>query len=242
MKRNGPYIVKRILEKEFSSLKKRIPEFSTLRIGKNFECGSKHSRPELLQVLQYCIKYEVRPILVSKTLEFDPEVAELVRKGNGTIHISLGNDSMERGAVEQGFTNEQRYTNAKLYRDAGVVCYVRIVEDITLPMPEFIKRINSEQFPILLTPLYYKDNATYERKREGLSWKEAKSSGIYKFENGALHPVIMHDDWKNVRERCGIIRGKMACNNCSLKTVTFSQEVGTSKKLYHQKLIQVEWN
>lgn len=239
---NGPYKVKVIREAIFSKLKKRIPEFSVLRIGKFFECGSLESRDELLQVLKLCVRYTIRPIVTSKILEFDSRVADLVMASNGVIHISLGRDEMETGAVEKGFSNEIRYENAKLYALYGVRCGVRVVEDITIPIPNFIKRIHDEGFHILLTPLYYKDRKTFEQRRKDITWNEAKEFGFFKFEHGALHPVIVHDDWSTVKERCGTINSKMMCNNCSLKTVHFSDEVGSSKKLYRKKLSEYGWN
>lgn len=240
-KTRGPYKIKIIREKLFSDLKKKIPEFSVLRIGKNFECGSVEARDELLQVLELCVKYKIRPIITSKILEFDSRVADLTIQSNGVIHISIGRDEMETGAVERGFSNETRYENAKLYSLYGVRCGVRIVEDITLPAPDFIKRIINENFHILLTPLNYKDKETFMQRRKDITWDEAKSLGIFRFEHGALHPVIVHEDYQNTRERCGLINSKMMCNNCSLKTVHFSDEVGTSKKLYRQKLQEYGW-
>ena len=240
-KKNGPYKAKKVREKIFADLKTRIPEFSVLRIGKFFECGSKLVRSELLEVLRLCVKYNIRPFVTSKILDFDVRVADLVIAANGVIHISLGNDYMERGAVKHGYTNERRYDIAKLYATYGVVCGVRVIEDITMPMPEFIKQIHKEDFHILLTPLYYKDKATFTNRRSDITWDEAKELGIFKFEHGALHSVKVHPDWKTVKERCGTINGKMHCNNCSLKVVHFSDEVGSSKKQYHQKLKDYGW-
>jgi hypothetical protein len=188
------------------------------------------------------VKYNIRPIITSKILEFDSRVADLVQQASGVIHISLGNDEMERGAVIQGFSNEVRYENAKLYSNYGVTCGVRVVEDITIAMPEFIKKVHSDAFHILLTPLYYKDKETFNSKRKDISWDEAKSNGTMKFEKGALHPVIVHPDWKTVRERCGTINGKMYCNNCSLGKVHFSDQVRGSKKEYKARLVTLGWN
>lgn len=240
-KPGGPYKLKRVRESIFKNLKEKIPEFSVLRIGKNFECGSQAARGELLEVLRLCVKYKIRPIVTSKILDFDVSVADYVKESNGVIHISIGDDSLETGAVELGYNNERRYEIAKLYSKYGVVCGVRVVEDITKPMPDFIKRIYNDGFHILLTPLYYKDRQTFENKRDDITWNEAKEYGIFEFDHG-LHPVKVHKDWNNVKERCGTINGKMHCNNCSLKRVHFSDEVGSSKKQYHRKLVELGWN
>ena len=242
-KRNGPYKVKRIVEKVFRDLKAKIPEFSVLRIGKNFECGSRATRNELIQVLELCVKYNIRPIVTSKILDFDIRVAELVRQANGVIHISLGIDKFELGAVEQGYDQKTRYANAKLYHEAGTKTGVRVVEDITAPMSDLIRKIHFEdKFHILLTPLFYKDKKTFESNRSDITWDEAKRSGIFKFQSGALHAEIVHPSWNSVRNICGLVHGIMRCNNCSLGNIIFSPEVGSSKKKYKQQLILSGWN
>jgi hypothetical protein len=232
---------KKVKEKIFRDLKDHIPEFSTLRIGKNFECGSKNTRVELLQVLELCVRYNVRPILVSKVLDFDTRVADLVIKANGTIHISLGDDNLEKGAVAQGATFEERVEVASKYKEYGVNCCVRVVCDITMPMPERVKKVKDREIRILLTPLYYLSKAIFEENRKDLTWDEAISSGTYYWKSG-LHPNLVHDDWKSIKDKCGKIGGKMNCNNCGLGKIRYSEEIGYNKSKYKQKLVELGWN
>lgn len=241
-KKSIPYKRKRILERTFKSLKEKIPEFSILRIGKNHECGSPYTRKELLQVLEYCVKYKVRPIVTSKILEYDPRVADLVIKSDGVVHISLGRDELESGAVLLGYNNDKRFEVAKQYLNHGCVTAVRVVEDITLSMPEFIKKVQQSGMPILVTPLHYPDKNSWNLRRSDISWEEAKEKGLYKYTHGALRPEIIHNDWKITKERCGVIAGKEYCNNCNLKNIRFSEELGSSKKQYNESLKGRGWN
>lgn len=237
------YKVKTIRESVFKKVKDTFPEFSVLRIGKNYECGSILARNELYEVLELCVKYNVRPIVTSKLLEYDPRLARLVVESNGTVHISLGNDELEPGAVKQGANNKSRYTVATLYKTYGVNTWVRVVEDITRPMPEFIKRIYQENFQVLITPLSYKDKATVLEKLPDTTWDEEIKSGRYEFTSGGLHPKKVHDDWKPyIKNSCGLINGTMKCNNCGLGKVYYSDEVGFSKTKYKAALKAKGWN
>lgn len=241
-KTNTPYKKKVIRESTFKNLKKKIPEFSVLRIGKNVECGSQYTRNELLQVLELCVKYKIRPIVTSKILEFDERVARLVIESDGVVHISIGRDEMETGAVKLGFPNEVRLWNAHKYFDYGCTTAVRVVEDITMPMPEFISKIHESGMPILLTPLHYPDKNSFSQRRDDITWEQAKEKKLFEFLHGALRPNFIHDDWNKTKERCGVIMGREYCNNCNLGKVIFSPETGCSKKLYNAKLIEHKWN
>jgi len=240
-KKTIPFKTKRVREVTFKNLKNKVPEFSTLRIGKNTECGSPYTRDALISVLEYCVKYKVRPLVTSKTLEYDENVARLVKESNGVVHISLGRDDMETGAVELGFPNEVRLKNALKYQKYGCTTAVRVVEDVTLEIPKFIKKVKKLNMPILLTPLHYPDKKSFNQRRDD-TWDEAKSNGLYTYDHGALRPSFVHDSWKDVKERCGLIGGKEFCNNCNLGKVKYSDEVGYSKKKYNEKLINVGWN
>lgn len=230
---------KQISESTFKKLKEKLPEFSTLRIGKNFECGAPITREKLLEVLELCVKYKVRPIVVSKVLEYDERVADLLIKSDGTLHISLGNDELEKGAVEHSADFWTRVARAIDYKKVGVNTYVRVVADITMPMSDDIKKVYVYDVPILLTPLYYLKKDLFTRS--DMTWDEAKTNGTYYWNHG-LHPKVIHPDWDKVKERCGYIDGKMWCNNCGLKKIFYSEEAQFSKTKYKEKLKKAGWN
>lgn len=240
-KKNTPYKKKIIKESVFRNLKNKIPEFSVLRIGKNVECGSSHTRSELIQVLEACVKYSIRPIVTSKILDFDKKVSDLVKESRGVVHISLGVDIMEPGAISLGYSNETRFKNAQKYLKSGCTTAVRVVDDITLPMSRFIKKVYLSGMPILVTPLHYPDKNSFSLRRKDITWDEAKEKNLFEFSFGSLRPLIIHDDWKKTKERCGIIGGKEYCNNCNLGKIYYSDEVGYSKKAYNEKM-KLKWN
>jgi hypothetical protein len=178
------------------------------------ECGHKQTRPQLYQVLEYCVKYKIRPVVTSKLLEFDTKVADLVKQAQGVVHISLGEDALEKGAVNQGATNEWRLQQAVKYLKHGCPTQVRIVSDITLPMNEFHKKVFNQMggsSGILLTPMHYTNKKTFEFCRQDVTWDEAKEKGIYTYTSGDLRPNIIHQDWQKTKERCGLINGKEYC-------------------------------
>jgi hypothetical protein len=231
------YRVKTIKESEFKKIANKYP-LHILRFGKNFECGHKRSRLELVQALKYCVQYKIRPVVTSKLLEFDKDVADLVKAANGVIHISLGKDEDEPGAIAQGSTNEWRLEQAMAYKKYGCPTQVRIVADVTMPMNAFHKKAFTSMggsHGVLLTPLHYTNKAHFESMRQDVTWKQAKDSGLFSYVKGDLRPNIIHDDWKQTKERCGIIASREYCNNCVGK-------IDFNKTKYKEQLIQLKWN
>ena len=228
--------IKEINEAEFKKIADKYPAH-ILRLGKNFETGNKKTRPQLYQVLEYCEKYSMQPILTTKLLEFDPKIVDLIKKANGVVHISLGDDSLEPGAVKQGSTNRWRLAQAIKYKKANCPIQVRMVSDVTLPMSAFYKKVFSYMGSrgILLTPLRYDSKECFQKARTDVTWDEAKEKGIFTFSHGALQPAFQHDDWKPVREKCGAIGSRFYCNNCSFK-------INFNKKDYKAELIKLKWN
>lgn len=237
------YKVKIIKESEFKKISDKYGhavngDGLVLRIGKNFECGHKKTREALYQVLEYSVKYNFRPIVTSKLLEFDPKVADLVTRSRGIVHISLGDDAAEPGAVRQGATNRWRLAQAIRYRRAGCPTQVRIVADVTLPANEFYKKainLMGGSKGVLLTPLHYTNKAHFVQTRQDITWDEAKTTGLFSYVSGDLRPNKIHDDWKMTKERCGLIAGKEYCNNCVRK-------INFNKRKFKAELETLGWN
>jgi hypothetical protein len=59
--KNDSYRPKIIKEEVFKKISDNFPAH-ILRLGKNVECGSKHTRDQLYSVLKYCAKYKMRPV------------------------------------------------------------------------------------------------------------------------------------------------------------------------------------
>jgi hypothetical protein len=235
--RNNSYRPKEIRESEFKRIATQYPAH-ILRLGKNVECGHLRTRPQLYQVLEYCVKYKMRPVVTSKVLEFDRKVADLVTAANGVVHLSLGRDEDESGAVAQGATNSWRLSQAVKYKRYGCPTQVRIVADVTLPMNALHKRalkVMGGSRGILLTPLHYTNKSHFESMRKDITWDEAKSTELYSYVKGDLRPNRIHSDWDATKERCGVVAGREYCNNC-VGAINFN------KKEYKQKLQELGWS
>ena len=190
-----------------------------LRIGKSFECGAKASRDALYKTLEYCALHNIKPIVTSKLLEFDPKVADKVIAAKGIIHISIGIDVLEKGAINQGANNRWRLEQAVQYKNYGCPIQCRIVTDITQPASDFQKEVIARMGGskgILLTPLHYTNKKTFELLRPDSTWDLAKTSGEFSYAQGDLRPNKFHKDWKQTKEVCGTVNGKECCNNCGL--------------------------
>jgi hypothetical protein len=234
--KNNSYREKEIRESEFKKIASKYPAH-ILRLGKNVDCGHKRTRAQLYQVLELCIKYNMRPVITSKLLEFDRKIADLAIRSNGMIHISLGRDADEAGAVAQGATNSWRLAQALRYKRAKAPTQVRIVADVTMPMNAFHKRVYKLMGSqgILLTPLHYTNKDHFSSMRSDITWDEAKSTGLYTYSHGDLRPNSFHPDWAVTKERCGVVGGKEFCNNCVRK-------INFKKEDYKKQLVTLGWN
>lgn len=210
---------KEVNEKEWIKFKNSMT-LNVMRIGKNLEPGHKDHRETLYEVLRLNNKYELRSILITKLLEFDKRIVELVKDQRSTIHYSMGKESMETGAVLNGSTNDWRLETAKKYADAGVNTYLRIVEDIAVPMREETKGWCRAGLPVLITPLRYNSKRALQQYRPDADWDELKSSTSYEYAKGYLKPIIWHSDYEPYKERCGDVAGKEYCNNCGLGKIS----------------------
>jgi hypothetical protein len=153
------------------------------------------------------------------------------------VHISLGRDVDETGAVAQGATNEWRLKQAVQYKNYGCPTQVRIVADITLPMSKFHRKavttMGGSHF-VLLTPLHYTSKEHFESMRKDITWDEAKSTGLFTYGHGDLRPNSFHSDWDVTKERCGMVNGIEYCNNCVGR-------INFNKKNYKIELKKLKW-
>jgi hypothetical protein len=231
------YKVKAIKENEFKKIAEAYPAH-VLRLGKNFECGHKNSREALIQVLEYCVKYNMRPVVTTKILEFDKRVADLVIQSRGIVHISIGRDEDESGAVAQGATNAWRLKQAIKYKKYKCPTQIRIVADITMPMSQFHKKAFEAMggsHGVLFTPLHYTSKSHFESMRTDITWEQAKETGLFTYVKGDLRPNELHSSWTQAKERCGTVAGQEYCNNCVGK-------IDFNKTLYKKQLVELGWN
>ena len=214
---------KEVDEKEWIKLSQNL-KVNVVRIGKNLEPGHIAHRDTLLKVLELNNKYKFKSILITKLLEFDDKVADLLKVLESTVHFSMGRESMESGAVARGSTNPWRLETAKKYFDYGVNTYLRVVEDITIGMRTEVKQWEASSIPLLITPLRYPSKETLKQYRPLDDWDILKTSPSFEYKDGFLKPIIWHSDYKPHKERCGVVKNIQHCNNCGLRSIRHEQE------------------
>lgn len=198
-----------LLEKDIKLRKIKI-----LRVGKFSDPGYRSLKESLANVLRLCNKLKVKVILITKLLEFDKKVAELLKSTDSVIHFSLGYDHLERGANWLGMSNNKRLKVAHQYSRFGVRTYLRLVKDITVSADDVSKKAFNSKIPIIITPLRF---ARYDLAKSitGKSISELKTHRFIRIP-GYLNPRIMHDDFSQIREICGEIGEKRYCAKCGL--------------------------
>ena len=200
----------------------RVPdmEFRVIRIGKMTEPGGRESRNTLHKVLKLNNHHKIRSILITKLLEWDRKVSDLLLEHDSTIHFSMGCEELEKGAIERGATNKLRLETALKYHKAKNNVYLRVVADVTDGQSTEILKWSKTGIPLLVTPVRFfkKDLVPYFINDE--TWNSLKANGRYVYKEGALSPSRIHKDWTPFKERCGFIGNKFHCNNCGLGKVT----------------------
>lgn len=191
-----------------------------IRIGKSSEPGAKQHRQQLKEVLILNNKHQIKSILITKLLEYDPHIAKLLKVHDSTLHYSLGNPTQETGAVKfYGATNSWRVNQAKQYLAEGVNVWVRPTEDPALAMPEYlINCLNT--FPkerVLLTPLRYRKKVLFPGDWDAV--KQKSSRYYYDTQEKAIVAAQVHKDWADYHNICGKINDKLYCNACGLKNI-----------------------
>ncbi len=91
-----------------------------LRLGKNTEAGAPIFRENLINTLEACLDTGIKVIMPTKFLEYDPIVAELFKKTDSTMLVSLGSDELERGTLLYGRGQEARIESGVQYHEEGV--------------------------------------------------------------------------------------------------------------------------
>ncbi len=104
-----------------------------LRLGKRTECGAKVFRENLINTLEACVDEGIKCIFPTKFLEFDRDIARLLKRSDSSLLVSLGNDRFEPGAVLHGRTQGARIEDGLQYLRAGVRTIPYVLVDATLP-------------------------------------------------------------------------------------------------------------
>lgn len=166
-----------------------------VRYSKHSDSSSSHLLQDFKSVLKITGEEGIRLVVVSKSIEYDDEVAELLKSGNHTLHISLGMITNAPSDMERVFV----YRN---YLAAGVAAKLRIVDDVTKPCKW---GINDEHIGnVIITPMRYTSKAIAEEYDADLS--------KYTWEGGYYYAKLpVHPSWDRFKNWCGDIQNCCCC-------------------------------
>ncbi|MGV8171060.1 MAG: hypothetical protein ACP5OA_00015 [Candidatus Woesearchaeota archaeon] len=122
------------LEGKFEDFNNNIvgQKVKILRLGKRTEAGAVYNSPQLIDSLETCIDANIEGIIFpTKFLEYDSELAKLLKRSNTQLLYSMGFDNLEHGAYFHNMSNAQRLENAIKYHEAGVKSAPYLMLDLT---------------------------------------------------------------------------------------------------------------
>lgn len=250
--RTTPLQVTEMTRRDFETIKPKV-----VRIGRNTESLHPFYMHVFIDFLNLCKEYDSRIIAPTKALsfgkegvknfylekvlsEFLPKSEKLVEKltdVNAVINYSIGNYSLERGIVSQGFTNLWRIQQALLYRNSGVNSTLTLTCDVTSSFRENAEKgvrifqvLNAREkgIPIRILPLRIPSkkiakSATgriySELKREPDMFNSERKRYLKKG-NNELIPTFFHPDFQKLVEEgvgvCGQVGEKEYCDKCQV--------------------------
>lgn len=241
----------------------RNKKVNVLRLGKSTEAGSKYTLDELVKTLEICLESGTQVVMPTKVLEFNKEIAGLLKKTKSSVLYSLGYDELERGICAHGCTNEYRLEQARLYREAGVNSVLYFLLDVPAePSEKNLRDLSfaeKNNIPVQLLPIrFYNKETTFKftgktwdvlrriyPKNEQLSLPGVleKGADTYIWEGNHLLPIVMNPFWMkliggnngNVR-MCHHDPFKTYCGSCFLiGRKGFIEETTPIKIEYHKK-------
>ncbi|MDO8623414.1 MAG: hypothetical protein Q7R52_04150 [archaeon] len=237
-----PKTIGELTRQEFEEKRPEI-----IRIGKLVECGHYFYRENLLNFFDLCKEYGARVVFPNKMLEFNEDVAKVLLETNSVLNFSICNDSLEPGAVSQGYTNLWRIKQAELYDKSGVNTTLTITCDITNSIQGNIEKgfsiekaleAKEKGMTIRLLPLRLNSKKLcYETT--GKLWDETvlpsakQCKGTLdlfvkehewlfaKRGNNESYPLFFHPDFQNLVDNgigvCGRIGDCEYCDKCNLQ-------------------------
>jgi hypothetical protein len=180
-----------------SSVKKFVNKGITYsRLGKLCDCGYDPDIGTLSRVIETANEEGVRFVFVTKSLDFDGEIARLLKKNEVVLHMSLG-------MISQAESDKCRIARGRLYERYGVNVKYRIVEDITKPRNIYSYVIENNA---IITPLRL--NSKEDCKRYDIDMNK------YEFKYGYYRPIEMHKSWEDFEYFCGEIGSEIKCCEC----------------------------
>ncbi len=172
-----------------------------IRLGKFCDAGDPALTGTVSKILKAATDENIRIIFVSKSLGEQEEIAKALIEGNHMLHMSLG-------MITEAQSNESRLGVWRFYKDKNVNAKLRIVEDVTRPVPDFYKKVNAED--TIFTPMRFASKTDIEAYGAVID--------RFKFVSGYYRPIGMHQSWLEYIQAgcCGEIGESIFCCNCGL--------------------------
>jgi len=156
-----------------------------LRFGKRTEAGSLLTRPQFIKTLEICVETETKGVIPTKFLEYNPEVADLLRRTDSVVLYDRGWNEFQKGAVSFGCTTEWAREQAVKYGETGVktAIYLQIANPVIEPTKRdqeiirFIEKYKKNLVGVQFLPMRY-NSKELAKKIAGINWNDAKSDKI----------------------------------------------------------------
>jgi hypothetical protein len=181
-----------------------------VRLGKHSDAGYGGVFEILKSVLSIAGEEGLRLIFVSKSLEYNEEIAKLLLKHGHILHMSLGMITQAPSHLDRvkTFIRYNINTYLKEANVSGYKAFMRIVADVTKPFDLSIPRVYTH-------PVYEKCIVTPMRfsSKEYANEYDADLSK-YEFVNGYYRPKEMHESWNVFTHFCGEVNGELKCCKC----------------------------
>jgi len=149
-----------------------------LRFGKRTETGMPITRRQFIGTLEAMVETGTKGVIPTKYLEYNKEIAELLKKTNSVVLYSIGDfDEFEKGACIHRCNNERRLEQAVRYNEAGVnsLLYLHIIghKSPGKRENEILRFAKKHKTKVQLLPIRFSDKDLVE-KMTGQTWEYLK--------------------------------------------------------------------
>jgi len=209
-----------------------------LRFGKRVESWTPFTQNQFVRTLELMTETGTQGIIPTKTLEFLPDVSDLIKRTNSQILFShSGHDELEIGLVMQDYTNEHRLEQARKYHEDGANVAIYLLVQGHKGITKEQQKILNLDIPVQL--LFYNfTRKEIARRVTGEEWDNLKggpkriakqmmlpnqgSDGTYISKENKLRLETIHPDWLDLIEdnnnpdvrMCHHTQDKTYCGGC----------------------------
>jgi len=170
-----------------------------LRFGKRTETGSKLTLDSFILTLEACTETGTRGVVPTKFLEFNEQIAKLLKRTNSSLLYSIGWDEFEKGARSYGCTNKWRVEQAEKYNEAGVNTRIYLLILAHAPPTErekgYLERAKKHNMKVQLLPVRF-TGKELTLKMTDIDWDLLKGNSmgsLFRQEGGSWEYLDTYD-------------------------------------------------